>query len=238
MGAACTRYTKPAPFITHTPPFYENPTCHLAQQGSDCAREREGERERGSWHVVVLYIHDKYLHTNLLTMCHVGIGGREKQLPDHDTDSQNMADGEALGAKTKQCLWQIGVRMRGKHGSTSTRNREILVQDYRVGDGLRQGCWVGGRELVRCCTRAQKCTNTHCSSGSAARTKERSCPLFPRNTTKEAKTPHLICWKIWNQNMLTCSRFFKRQADQGRSPPEHVYAQESALWSSLSQQIE
>lgn len=134
------------------------PTCHLAQQGSNYERE--------SWHVVVLCIHDQYLHTNSLTMCHVGIGrpanaerGREKQLLTVTQTVKTWQAEREWEQKQRNAYSKQECARRGKHSRRmSTRNREILVQAYWVGEGLRQGCWVGGKEPVHRCTRVHKCT--------------------------------------------------------------------------------
>lgn len=188
------------------------PTCHLAQQGSNYERE--------SWHVVVLCIHDQYLHTNSLTMCHVGIGrpanaerGREKQLLTVTQTVKTWQAEREWEQKQRNAYSKQECARRGKHSRRmSTRNREILVQAYWVGEGLRQGCWVGGKEPVHRCTRVHKCTlvytsapNAHRSSGSVACTRRRSCPLFPCNTTKRGGFPgKSLIWSAVKSETKTC----------------------------------
>lgn len=206
MRAACTQYTKPAPFITHT---HTHPSLSWKTPPAIWPNKEVTMRERGSWHVVVLCIHDKYLHTNSLTMCHVGIGGlltrreaeRNSSWPWHRQSKHGRQRGN--GSKNKEML--IANRSAHGEGNTAGATEKSLSKPTEWEKGWGRGVeWEGKNRFIAALVYTSA-PNAHRSSGSVARTRRRSCPLFPCNTTKRGGFPgKSLIWSAVKSETKTC----------------------------------
>lgn len=155
---------------THTPPSMKTPPAIWPNQEVPMWMRKAG---RDSWHVMVLCIYDKYLLTNLLTMCHVGIGGvqtgREKvsqcttqKDKTWQTEGQGGV-GETMFIGNGKWVWEheLTGNTAGSRGRAAEKSLLKRTTEWERG-------WDRGVEWER------KTTHTHTGS----------CPLFLCNTTK------------------------------------------------------
>lgn len=85
---------------------------------------------------MVLYIYDKYLLTNLLPMCHIGIGDvltvreREKKQTLSMTQKETtwQTEGRGVLRETKKCLWRIVCEFGSTHERKTQQDHEHAQQ--------------------------------------------------------------------------------------------------------------
>lgn len=191
MGAACTQRPKPAPFVSHThPTLCENPNRHLAQPGSAYVNVKSRGIADMSW-----------CFTSMINICWLicwpwvvlVLEGWESQSVTHEryhTGGKRSSGGNMFienGVRVCEHAWA---------GNTAAE------KDYWVGEGLKQGRRVGGKDALHC--RARQ--HTHSLSESSAEavhrfyvTQQRPIPHSTRGSRRYLVTSQKFNdWPHWS----------------------------------------
>lgn len=207
MRAACTQYTKPAPFITHTHPSLSWNTPPAIWPNKEVTMR---ERADMSWCFasminIYILIHWPCVMWELGGLLTRREAERNSSWPWHRQSKHGRQRGN--GSKNKEML----IANRSAHGEGKTAGawaratEKSLSKPTEWERGWGRGVeWEGKNRFIAALVYTSA-PNAHRSSGSVACTRRRSCPLFPCNTTKRGGFPgKSLIWSAVKSETKTC----------------------------------